>query len=84
MSVVDAFSNLVHVITLDRLLSRTLSTTKMNDVVANRDRPVDAISFLGNELWIIDHLKNLRKEDDAGTAGKGGDVEMLEMLCRWS
>eukprot|EP01083_Nonionella_stella_P092954 260335_1 len=30
------------------------SSRKIRDVVANKNRPVDIISFLGNEEWIID------------------------------
>eukprot|EP01083_Nonionella_stella_P188963 697711_1 len=34
------------------------SSRKIRDVVANKNRPVDIISFLGNEEWIIDDTTN--------------------------
>eukprot|EP01083_Nonionella_stella_P308654 1089999_1 len=34
------------------------SSRKIRDVIAHKNRPVDIISFLGNEEWIIDDTTN--------------------------
>merc|ERR1712113_122753 len=38
-------------------------STKIQDVVANKNRPVDIISFLGNDLWIIDDTMTSNNDD---------------------
>merc|ERR1712087_387069 len=37
-------------------MSSTVSATDLSSVVANENRPIDAISFLGNDRWIIDDV----------------------------
>jgi len=56
------------------LVSQFLSGTKATEVVANENRPVDIISFLGNEVWIIDDVDN---EDNENVSG--AHVELQEM-----
>merc|ERR1719295_1431773 len=42
------------------MMSNTVSSKTLSSVVANENRPVDAISFLGNERWIIDDVTEVQ------------------------
>ena len=53
-------------------------TRKTTDVVAHPNRPLDIISFLGNEVWIIDDTN--QKETNNKTSKYNHDKDELNML----
>ena len=46
-------------------------------MVAHKNRPVDVISFLGNEVWIIDDTGNGDVNNDYAGAPKVNDTNQL-------
>jgi hypothetical protein len=70
------------------MMAQTASSKARCAVVANENRPVDAISFLGNERWIIDDVtepqpQTTNESESASESESEEDIEMLnEMLTR--
>eukprot|EP01083_Nonionella_stella_P011537 32734_1 len=58
---VDFESQLVKLGSVNHEAQRRKSR-KLRDVIAHKNRPMDVMSFLGNERWIIDDTKNIDME----------------------